>query len=504
MTLEWAGAGKDARFVTVRCEALPDSMHPPRAALLAFAAVLAAPAALAQTGQQKYVQWCQGCHGNPSNNKDNVLGGKDWTIIKLAMDTKPTMTADLRPAYDAGLLTDDDFMLISGYLQTFGGGVTSQLSMPAAIGFGTVSVGGASSIVTRNVSSTGNAAVQIATVTSSNPTEFPITSRTCTDGAFVNPGTSCSVSVQFKPAAAGARTGQITVSSNGVGSPQSFSVSGTGQSVAPPPPPASGLNVPSTLGLGSQAVGGQSAGTALSVSNPGASAVTVTGVQTSSVVEFPILGISCGTVAAGASCNVTVGFKPQSAGARNGTLTITTNGAGSPHTVTLSGTGTAPAQQATKVTVVEYFNAGFGHYFTTADADEIGGLDAGAFNFAFLRTSRQFNAWNGPSPGTVPVCRFFTTPGTFGTKSSHFYTADAAECEGLKANPNWQYEKIAFHIAVPSAGACPAGTIPVYRMYNNGQTAAPNHRFTADFATYQEFTTTKGWAVEGVGFCSPP
>ena len=42
------------------------------------------------------------------------------------------------------------------------------------------------------------------------------------------------------------------------------------------------------------------------MSNPGASAVTVTGVQTSSVVEFPILGISCGTVAAGASCSVTI------------------------------------------------------------------------------------------------------------------------------------------------------------------------------------------------------
>ena len=27
-------------------------------------------------------------------------------------------------------------------------------------------------------------------------------------------------------------------------------------------------------------------------------------------------------------------------------------------------------------------------------------------------------------------CRFFTTPGTFGPKSSHFYTANPVECEG--------------------------------------------------------------------------
>jgi len=153
---------------------------------------------------------------------------------------------------------------------------------------------------------------------------------------------------------------------------------------------------------------------------------------------------------------------------------------------------------------VEYFNAGFGHYFMTAQSDEITGLDGGAFGGAFVRTGRQFNAWDTPQAGTVPVCRFFTTPGTFGTKSSHFYTANAVECEGLKLNPNWIYEKIAFFIAIPAAGACPGGTIPVYRMYNHGQTGAPNHRFTTNFATYLQYTTTMGWDQEGIGFCSPP
>ena len=37
-------------------------------------AVAVPPAALAQTGQQKYVTWRQGCHGNPANNTDNALG----------------------------------------------------------------------------------------------------------------------------------------------------------------------------------------------------------------------------------------------------------------------------------------------------------------------------------------------------------------------------------------------------------------------------------------------
>ena len=139
----------------------------------------------------------------------------------------------------------------------------------------------------------------------------------------------------------------------------------------------------------------------------------------------------------------------------------------------------------------------------TADPDEIAGLDAGAFGGAFVRTGRGFNGFASAAAGTVPVCRFFTTPGTFGAKSSHFYTANATECAGLKLNPAWVYEKIAFYIAVPAGGTCAGGTGPVYRMYNNGQTGAPNHRFTNDLTTYQQFTAT-GWAPENIGFCAPP
>ena len=248
---------------------------------LAFLASL--PCALAQTGQQLFQLWCQGCHGAPAGNVNNVLAGKDWTYIKLAIDTRPMMNEALRPFYDEGSITDDDLMKIAGYLQTFTGG----------------------------------------------------------------------------------------------------------------------------------------------------NAMTV-----------------------------------------------------------------AP--------VVEYFNIGFGHYFMTADEDEVNGLDAGAFDYAFLRSGLTFDAYAQPGAGKLAVCRFFTTPGTFGQKSSHFYTANQAECEGLKLNPAWVYEKIAFYIQVPSGGNCPGGTTPVYRMYNNGQTGAPNHRFTTDALIYQDFTASKGWAAEGVAFCAPP
>jgi hypothetical protein len=79
------------------------------------------------------------------------------------------------------------------------------------------------------------------------------------------------------------------------------------------------------------------------------------------------------------------------------------------------------------VRVVEYFNASFGHYFMSADPDEIAALDAGAYGGAFVRTGQQF--WRATARWRrAEVCRFFTV--AFAPKSSHFYTADPDECAG--------------------------------------------------------------------------
>ena len=63
--------------------------------------------------------------------------------------------------------------------------------------------------------------------------------------------------------------------------------------------------------------------------------------------DFSISGGTCvdgGSVAAGASCTITVAFAPQNAGTRNAAINVTSNAAGSPHTTALSGTGTISAE----------------------------------------------------------------------------------------------------------------------------------------------------------------
>ena len=142
----------------------------------------------------------------------------------------------------------------------------------------------------------------------------------------------------------------------------------------------------------------------------------------------------------------------------------------------VSGPLSIPVMAAT-TSAVEYYHAGFGHYFVTAQTDEISGLDGGAFGGAWQRTGQTWNVWT-IGTGKADVCRFFTT--AFAPKSSHFYTANAAECALVKNNPAWTYEKLAFIVALPVNGICASGSTPLYRLYNNGVTGAPNHRYTTN------------------------
>lgn len=170
------------------------------------------------------------------------------------------------------------------------------------------------------------------------------------------------------------------------------------------------------------------------------------------------------------------------------------------------------------VGVVEYYNAGLDHYFISGDAAEIAILDGGAFGGAWRRTGSSFTAWEvaGAPAGTVPVCRFFGTDRyrTDGTRigaNSHFYTADPTECEYVRSAwqsvasdgvsyPAWTFERYEFAVRLPVGGACPAGTQPLYRTYNNGARGDPNHRYSTDPAALQAMA---GWTFEGLVMCLP-
>ena len=145
-------------------------------------------------------------------------------------------------------------------------------------------------------------------------------------------------------------------------------------------------------------------------------------------------------------------------------------------------------------TLVEYFHAGFGHYFLTGRGPETEKLDVIAPG-GWARTGHAFRVFIEGLGDVVPVCRFFSDQ-SFAPKSSHFYTPYADECAGLKAGSVWRYEGDAFHLQLPGATACPFGSQPLYRAYNNGLSGAPNHRYTIDGAVLDAMIA-QGWVMEG-------
>lgn len=155
-------------------------------------------------------------------------------------------------------------------------------------------------------------------------------------------------------------------------------------------------------------------------------------------------------------------------------------------------------------TIVEYFHAGFGHYFVTGYPNEIQALDTNpALKAAWSRTGQTFNGYAQATSGAVTVHRFFTDKPIFGGRSSHFYTGLTNEYNVLQAGNIWGYEGPGFYVRLPSGSTCASGHTPVYRIYNNGIGGAPNHRFTTQLAIYNDFIYNRGWAGEGVVFCAP-
>ena len=158
---------------------------------------------------------------------------------------------------------------------------------------------------------------------------------------------------------------------------------------------------------------------------------------------------------------------------------------------------------------VEFYNRALDHYFLTISAKEIADLDAGVHP-GWERTGLRFMTYDSPTAGASPVCRYYRTPG-FG--DSHFYSASASECAAVSANPQqypgWTLEtSSAFYIALPdtTSGACAAGTVPVWRFFNQMTT---NHRYTTDHTVRDDMRAAPAtWLPEGYGpdsviMCAP-
>ena len=163
--------------------------------------------------------------------------------------------------------------------------------------------------------------------------------------------------------------------------------------------------------------------------------------------------------------------------------------------------------QGTPVTVdvIEYYNASQDHYFISSLQPDIDALDSGHFP-GWVRTGQTFKAYPLANVGASPVCRFYIPPVD---GDSHFYSALPAECAAVQATfPAFVLESsnvMYIDVPDPATGACPAGDIPVYRVWDNRSDT--NHRYMTSLAIRAQMVA-KGWIAEGDGpglvvMCAP-
>ena len=156
----------------------------------------------------------------------------------------------------------------------------------------------------------------------------------------------------------------------------------------------------------------------------------------------------------------------------------------------------AASLQPAPTTVVEFYNPARDHFFISANAQEIHDLDTGVHP-GWQRTRLSFPAYLTSEAGFSPVCRFYIPPAN---GDSHFFSASPAECAQTHAKfPSFVAEAPdVFYIGLPdtATGACPIGTIPVYRVFDNRADA--NHRYTTSTAVIDQMKAI-GWIVEGYG-----
>jgi hypothetical protein len=220
-----------------------------------------------------------------------------------------------------------NFPMISNSAATPSPGITlspSSLSYPGQL----VNTTSGSQAITLTAS--GSATLSITSITASG--DFAQTNN-CP--ASMPIGSSCTITVTFTPTAMGARTGAISINTNAAGSPQTASLDGTGLA------PVVQL-VPTGLTFASRTVGTTSTPQVITLANMGTAVLNISSLTVSG--DF-VMSSNCGaTLAAGASCVINVSFAPIVAGPRTGIVTLMDDAAGSPHTMSLAGTGLpAPA-----------------------------------------------------------------------------------------------------------------------------------------------------------------
>ncbi len=221
-------------------------------------------------------------------------------------------------------------------------GMTAASSTPAALTFGSESVGTASNAKKVTIYNTGSVALTPTGITMTG--DFSETDD-CVNASIPVSG-SCVIQVSFAPDSTGALVGQMTVSANIYAGQLTVDLSGTGT-------PAGEVTLtPGSLDFGQVLAGSTSKPSQVDVANNTSSPIPITSMNVTG--PFKLASNACGTteLAAQSDCQLQIEFAPTQSGPATGTLTLI-DGAGT-QTVALSGNGAAPATDTLSTTSLSF------------------------------------------------------------------------------------------------------------------------------------------------------
>jgi hypothetical protein len=280
--------------------------------------------------------------GNSSLTISNVtVAAKDVTEtgitlpLTLAAGKTQTMSVKFSPTAAetvSGNITVTNSQGSSTVVSVSGTGTQAGINLtPSSASFGNVVVGAANS-QTIQLSNPGNATL---TITQASVTGSGFSTNGLNLPLSINPGQSSTFNAQFQPSATGSASGSISLVSNATGSPTGVSLSGTG------------IAATETLSLSSTSVSFGNVDTGLSstqtetVTNTGNASIQISQISISGT-GFSLSGASVPvTLAPSQKLTFSVIFSPTTAGGASGSVTVSSNAAGSPATIALAGIGVA-------------------------------------------------------------------------------------------------------------------------------------------------------------------
>src|SRR5262249_12562230 len=253
-------------------------------------------------------------------NLDSVVATGDFTVThncgaSVVGASRCTLSVTFAPTATGtrtgSIVVTDNAADSPQILNLSGTGINPAVTLsPSTLTFGSQTIG--SSSAAQNITLTNSGVGPLVVVMIVPQPEGDFQEAGCS-GVVVAQGTSCTLSIRFTPTAGGTRTATLALTDNAQNSPQLLSLSGTGSG---PGIPCS----PTNIVLRNQSPGTTSPPQTVTVTNNGTATLTINSIQLP-----PAYGQSntCGgSVAAGASCTLSITFSPPAQGNYQGAVAI--------------------------------------------------------------------------------------------------------------------------------------------------------------------------------------